>query len=232
MRVADLFERLSYGELSNLSIGMEGAGTIAEHDQPKVISFINAALSEIYSKFAHNRHYVKLNVSATRVLYQLRADDPAIETLDGDPFPNDVLKVLAVTREDDPTTLENETLGLKINARNSAQGVRIMGHDRIRVSAPKQGDVLLVEYRPMHTAVGVGSIDLEEEILIAPPLENALEMNVSARIFSGMNGEGNMVKARELWARFNQACDMVDQEDLVSESETNEFDKLHDRGFV
>ena len=51
MKLEDLFSRLSYGELSNLSIGNEGRGSIKEEDIPKLVAHVNDGLTRIYSRF-------------------------------------------------------------------------------------------------------------------------------------------------------------------------------------
>ena len=44
MILSDLFRRLSYGELSNLSMGNSGSGTIAPEKRNQVTHYINNAL--------------------------------------------------------------------------------------------------------------------------------------------------------------------------------------------
>ena len=60
MKLLDLFERLSFGELSNLAIGMEGAGTIRESDQRKVLAHVNDGLLQLYSRFILQTKYLFL----------------------------------------------------------------------------------------------------------------------------------------------------------------------------
>ena len=60
MNLGTFFQSLSFGELSNLSIGENGAGTIKEAEQEKITHFTNQALTQLYSKFPHNVDYVIL----------------------------------------------------------------------------------------------------------------------------------------------------------------------------
>ena len=51
MKLPDLYRELSYGELSNLALGVEGSGAIAEEHQPRIVQFANEALLKLYSRF-------------------------------------------------------------------------------------------------------------------------------------------------------------------------------------
>ena len=51
MLLEDLYQRLSYGELSNLSISTDGNGSIIESAQPRVVLYANEALVRLYSTF-------------------------------------------------------------------------------------------------------------------------------------------------------------------------------------
>jgi hypothetical protein len=60
MTVEDLFRDLSLGELSNLSMGVEGEGTIEEKHQPKIIRQANegttSSLLPIYIEGERRSH--------------------------------------------------------------------------------------------------------------------------------------------------------------------------------
>lgn len=60
MNLGTFFQSLSFGELSNLSIGENGAGTIKEAEQDRVASYTNKALTLLYSRLPHNVDYVIL----------------------------------------------------------------------------------------------------------------------------------------------------------------------------
>lgn len=245
MNVEQFFESLSFGELSNLKIGMEGAGSIDPVSQSKVAKFTNHALTQIHSRLPHNRNYVKIRLMETRKKYPLTilhaasdtdvgntADRFIIDTVE-DPFAGNLLKILSVKEPDDPTTtLVDETKQLTLNDRGSELSVETLRYDTLYFAEPEQDKELLVEYQYKHTPISVGTIVLSEEIDIAPVLEEALELKVAARIYSTMNGEENTAKAARLNQEFESAIALVKQNDLLQLSSSEAHSKLIDRGFV
>lgn len=229
MNIGDLFQRLSFGELSNLSLAEGGSGFIALDQQDKLVSHANAALTQIYSRFAHKTYYVTFALDAGRETYKVAADDTALQ--DPGSFPGSVIKIIGAKILDDPATTDDESETLGINHRRGNRSIKIGAHDAIRVEDPKDGEILEVEYRGRHRKLTVPA-DLAEEINIHPALEEALEANVAARVYSSMNGEGNMIKSKDLFNAYEVACAIVSAEDLLNETGIDEFDRLRAAGWV
>jgi 1,2-phenylacetyl-CoA epoxidase PaaB subunit len=120
---------------------------------------------------------------------------------------------------------------LGINVNNSTRSVKLTAFDTVVLQDPKDGEVYEVEFRGRHKKI-LTPADPDEEIDISPALEEALEMNVASRVYSAMNGEANILKARELMAKYEEACQIVSAEDLLSETETDEHDRLRASGWV
>lgn len=216
MRVQDLFERLSFGELSSLSIGMEGAGDIEPSKQDSVIAKINNALTGIYSRFIHQRDFLTVAAETGKRRYQIAP-------------PEGVVKILSVVRLDDPTTDrvdERQTMG--INSRNSSAGIQILNHDTFFIQAPRGGEIYEVEYQANHPRLTAP----EDEITIMPALEEALQARVAAAIFSGMSGDGHRARSQELMALYEQRCAEAQSEDMAQEGGDDHYDRLRDKGFV
>jgi hypothetical protein len=231
MNLGDLFQRLSYGELSNLSMAErapDGQILATEHD--KLASYANHAIGQLYARFSYKRGYVSISLSDSRKDYRILEGDDAL--LPGETLIGEVVKILGVTRLDDPaTTTVDETEVLGINQRDNACSVKVTGYDMIRVQEPVAGTVLEIEYRARPSRLALPA-DLSQEIDIAPVLEEALELNVAARVYSGMNGELNIMKARELLGRYEEACRIIEAEDLLSETETSDYDRLRAGGWI
>lgn len=216
MKVQDLFERLSFGELSSLSIGMEGAGGIEPSKQDSVIAKINNALTGVYSRFIHQRDFLTVAAEAGKRRYQIAP-------------PEGVVKILSVVRLDDPeTTRIDERLTMGINSRNSSDGIQILNHDTFFLSAPKEGDRYEVEYQANHPRL----TSPEDDIVVMPALEEALQARVAAAIFSGMGGEGHRARSQELMVLYEQRCAEAQAEDMAQEGGDDHFDRLRDKGFV
>ena len=51
MLLSDIFEQLTMGEVSQLSLGGTNEGGVLPQDYPKIVPHINLALTEIYKRF-------------------------------------------------------------------------------------------------------------------------------------------------------------------------------------
>ena len=51
MILSDYFTELSYGELSNTAMAVDGTGTIEEVHQPKVVRYLNEGLRRLHGRF-------------------------------------------------------------------------------------------------------------------------------------------------------------------------------------
>lgn len=241
MKINDLFTRLSFGELSALAIGMEGTGSIREADQPKILSYTNAALTSLFTRFIQRRHFLtfvaqpalRQYVMSSRHAVTGGGAGPAY-ILDSDdlPFQDDLIKILAVEREDDPETFRNDSALMGINRRGVPDGVEMVSHDTLLFrEQPKPGVRFLVEYQAKHPRLQV-PVDLEADISIMPSLEEALQLKVAAGVFSGMTSETATAKSMELEGRYEALCLLAEANDLTQESGSDQFDRLRDRGFI
>jgi hypothetical protein len=234
MLLRELFQILSYGELSNLSISGEGSGEIIESQRDRVTSLVNTALTEISTRKSYKVSYVKLVTSADQATYiLLPGADFLVEGNPGD-FNDTVLKIASVKRIDDVTTEEVEGYELAVNEENGwspDRTVRVTGQKTLTFTTPIEGAEYLVKYIAAPAKLTMPH-DLDEVVDIPEVLIPAVAYHVSAKVYAGMNGELMAQRARELMAAYNEELTVIEMEDLLADSDTLVFDKLHDRGFV
>lgn len=119
MKLQEIFNQLTYGELSQLHIGGGEQGTIAEADYPKVLSHINLGLASLYRRFPLKEGRFNLILQPGQVSYSLtsayainsrrsRAAVRYIEDTTADPFDDDINKIERVL------TAEGYELGLNM----------------------------------------------------------------------------------------------------------------------
>lgn len=221
MQLQELFKRLSYGELSGLAIGMDGAGDIAEADQGKVQTQIELALTALHSRFILRRGFHTLTILEGVKTYAISTAIPSL------------VKILSVGREDDPTTTRvSEAYQLGINRHDDLSGsIQILSHDEILFESAVAGERYTIEYQAGHPPLPV-PVDPETVISILPALEEALQVRVAASIFSGMAGEAHINKSMHLLNRYEQLCAAAEEGDLAQEDMTSGFDRLRDKGFI
>lgn len=234
MNVTDLFQRLSYGELSNLAIGFEGAGTIPEASRPKIISYLNEGLLSLYSRFVLKESSLILELSDFITSYQFtkrfarsNATPTAGDTLYivdhiDDPYKGDLIKVLQVTNgigERYPLNDPDNTLSMFTPQPNVLQ-----------VPNPQTGQVLGVVYQAMHEEIAYD--DYEACIQLPVVLERALLSFIAHKVYHHMNGQENAAKANEYLGIYDGICQEIVDRDLVNSSSSSTGMKFHDRGFV
>ena len=231
MKLEDLFSRLSYGELSNLSIGNEGRGSIREEDIPKVTAHVNDGLLRIYSRFVLSTKQLLVEQVRHITNYHLipkyaessgsDVEWPYIKDLPDDKFLGDLIRILEV--KDDRGTLP-------LNDTGNPHSLFTPYPQVLQVPDPKAGQSLAVQYQARHDLLN--NEDIEQEIDIPFVLEGALQSFVAYKIFSHMNGQDNQVKSQEHLNTYDGICVDVEARDLVNATFATSHHKLEERGFV
>ena len=226
MNVGDLFAKLSYGELSNLAIGMEGAGTITPAMQPSIVNHTNFVLTQLYSRFSHKIYYVNLTLIEDQTNYFIRyahaVTNPAVDDVDryitdteAYPFTGEIIKIRDIQEAVD-TNLDGSTY-IPINALMDTTSILTPSFDEVYVPDPVADIVLVLECQMNHAELSI-PVDLAEEIVVIPALRGAVVARVAARVYASMNGEENANHAARLIAEYESICDLVKQEDLTQDS--------------
>ena len=120
MDLRELFRRLSYGELSHMFVGLDGAGGISEDKQNQLIYYTNEALLRLYSRFLLREEEVIIQMEShiTNYHFNSRYAESNPDRKPGDfayikdaaqPFRNDLLKVLSVYDENGDSFDLNDT---------------------------------------------------------------------------------------------------------------------------
>lgn len=231
MKLSDLFERLSVGELSNLAIGKEGAGDIREADKRKVVTHVNSGLLEIYSRFILLTKIITVEMVSHITNYHLEvsnaeskdcAEYPYIKDLPNDPFTGDVIRILEVIRWDNKK--------IPLNDDNNPDSAYTPAPQMLQMPYPIHGKQIYITYQARHLPIKTHTGT--ENVRLPFVLEDALQSYVAYKIFSHMNGDGAVARSQEHLAMFERRCQEVEEKDLVNMSPNVTTLKLCDRGFV
>ena len=232
MKLKVLLSRLSFAELSNLSLGNEGQGIIKEEDVPKLVTHVNDGLVRIYSRFVlctkqllieqvqHITNYHLITKYAESAGADVRW--PYIKDLPGNLFTGDVIRILEV----------HDIVGREyvLNDKDDPTSLFTPAPQILQVPHPKAGKGLAVLYQARHDYIE--NDDLEQEIVIPFVLEGALQAFVAYKVFSHMNGQENQVKSQEHLNTYDGICTDVEERDLVNVTFATSHHKLENRGFV
>lgn len=234
MTVEELFHRLSYGELVNLSMSTDGNGTILEEKQPSIIIAANEALLRLYSRFVLKESEVIIGMVDHITQYHLSVEftesqgDPDeerylyIKDLHNEHFTGDVIKVMRVF----------DSLGaeLKLNDAEAVWSVFTPKPKTLQVPIPLDGQSLSVVYQAKHATLV--DDDLEQLIDVPEVLEGALTSYIAGKIYSNMNGVENIAKSQEQFAVYDSICSDAIDRDLVNTSISSTNTKFYKRGFI
>ena len=232
MKLKDLLSRLSFAELSNLSIGNEGQGIIKQEDIPKLVAHVNDGLVRIYSRFVLCTKQLLIEQVQHITNYHLtikyaestKADVPwpYIKDAPGNLFTGDVIRILEV----------HDVMGWEyvLNDKDDPTSLFTPAPQLLQVPNPKAGKYLAVLYQARHDYIE--NDDLEQEIVIPFVLEGALQAFVAYKVFSHMNGQENQVKSQEHLNTYDGICTDVEERDLVNATFATSHHKLENRGFL
>ena len=240
MKVSDLFEALSVGELNSLSISLDGSGDIDEIQKAKVIYFANQTLTALYTRFPHKIDYVKIVLSGDVHRYYLRnkhavSNTDLTNTADryimdsaADPFEGPISKILSIRDDDAKCGQDRDILINELSAENA---VRKLSHDGFRVEKPVEGNVYLIEYQALHPKLSVAEPDDEELIELAPVLHEALTTRIASKVYKAMGNEDAVVKANLLMQDYEDICRRAEADDSLQITVSNNHDKLREGGW-
>lgn len=239
MTVAELFKKLSYGELANLAMSTEAGPEeyIAAAKHPQIILHANEGLLRLYSRFLLGEKSVFIETLENVTSYRLEkrfaeSNTASTEThkfikdiLQEDPFESDVLKILEVYDE----------YGCKkpLNDMENSYSLFTPQPYILQVPAPIQGEAMSVSYQARHLElVDSGDGYLDQQISLPFFLEGALTAFIGYKVYSHMNGQENMAKSQEFMVTFDQICTDAEDRDLVNQTFHTTHCKLESRGFV
>lgn len=131
MKLQDIFDQLTFGELSQLSLTNEGQG-INEEDRKKVIRNITLGLTELHKRFLLKERFFDITLQKGKVVYTLvkrfaesniSSTEPVKYISDlNSPFYDDLLKIEQVTDENGNKLTLNKS-GNKYSLRTPAYNV-------------------------------------------------------------------------------------------------------------
>ena len=235
MNLNDLFQDLALGELSNLA--MSENGTIVAEKRPHVTNYTNEGLLALCSRFILIERDMLIEMREAKTNYHLlrryamsqygeenppdRFDLPYIIDTVGEPFQEDVIKILSVYN----------SFGMKIplNDLDNPMSVFSPQSTVLQIPYPIAGQAVTLEYLARHKTMS--HCDCDEQIELPEVLHRALRAYIASKVFMHMNTQENTAKGQEHMLNFETLCQDVIDKDLVSTSSVTTNEKLEQRGF-
>lgn len=234
MNVEQLFQNLSYGELSNLSMGVDGEGGIEERHQPKIILHANEGLLRLHSRFVlcekdvlieqveHITNYHLLKRFAESNWDPKQEPYPYIKDLGREPFEEDVIRILSV--------YDSQGFRLPLNDNERADSLFTPQAKVLQVPHPKDRVSLSVLYQAKHPLLSQDNPD--QEVALPDVLHGALTAFIASRIYGNMNTAESVAKGQEHFLHYENICNDAVNNDLVSTSTSTTNSRFNKRGWI
>lgn len=221
MKLKEIFDHLTYGELSQLSMGGGEAGVINADNYPRVISHINLGLTALYKRFQLKEGRIGFNLIKGRQLYKLDSEEDTSFILEPgqDEFLNDILKIGRVLTDLD--------FDLDINNAANPYSCFTPGSNQLRLSKEVAAQelslpddlkttTLTVLYQANHPVIPVRvSNPMTYEVELPVTHLEPLLLYIASRVHNpiGMTNEFNA--GNNYNAKYEASCKQIEFNNLV-----------------
>lgn len=249
MTLKEIFDQLTFGELSQLSIGGGELGAISEANYPRVIPHVNLALTALYKRFYLKEGRLSLQPVPNQVVYLITSkyaqsntrsnalvkylyDDPTT------PFKDDILKIEEVLT-DSGYALPLNDKGDTYNASTPTPAALRLHPDIVNqvLELPDyyKTEKLELVYRANHPKI-VQTLGLFDPSRIQVQLPDThmepLLLFIAARMMTPIGvGQLEGFSHTTLISRYEAACQLIENSNLQIDK-GSQTDKLHKKGWV
>lgn len=248
MKLIEVFNQLTYGELSQLALGGGEMGKIGEADYPKLLSHINLGLIDLYKRFFLKEGTLVLQLQRDQAIYPLSsrfavANAKSRETvryiLDSAaaPFRDDINKVERVYTDDGHELSLNDHVdhyALRTPALNVLQVPLDIVNDVTTLPYHLKTTKLRAVYRAAHPQLvqPVGYFDPARVGMELPYSHlQALLLFVASRIHNPVGMTNEFHAGNNYAAKYEAECARLEQANLEID-EGASHDKLRRNGWV
>ena len=230
MRLQEVFDYLTYGELADYSVGGIDLGGVQDCDQPKIIASLNLGLVELYKIFPLHTAQVYLQLYdhiSTYVLHSDYAESNTTSTqsikyiLDSETkFTDNILKIDAVFNEAGDQ--------YPINEGDEEYSVFTPSYNTLQVPFSQDENSLAIVYRAGPVKLPI--IGVDAETIDVPIPDQLLESLVSFIVYKihTSKGTGQDSQAGIYYNKFKQTVALV--KDLGLSNEEHNLNKRLDLG--
>lgn len=248
MKLAEIFTQLTYGELSQLSLGGTEAGEINESNYDRVLAHINLGLTALYKRFPLKEGRLTVALQQGRFSYPLnsvyavnnaRSKELVRYIVDAPtaPFKDDIHKVESVWTAGGYEFALNDEAELYSLFTPSAAVLRV--HSAVVINSPElpahlKTDTLEVVYRANHPILdqNVGSFDPSTYEMELPysHLEPLL-LFVASRVNNPIGMTNEFHAGNSYASKYEQACQQLEVANLRVD-QGMQSNRLQNNGWV
>ena len=215
MLLSDIFIHLAHGALSQYAAGTNDAGTIAEKDYPKIISFINLGLSQLHTDLPLRMEQVTVQLDPCNTKYTLHSKNACSVSGGGylldscdDPFDDNILLIDEVFSEDGEE--------IPLNQHNVEGSFFTPKYNELQVPNPEFKQVAVL-YRADHPKLPMTQrLDpTQVEVQIPSTLLTALCTLVKAAFLSGQGSAEGIQESSLAMQKYYSIIETIKNNGLV-----------------
>lgn len=248
MKISEIFDQLTYGELSNIHLGGADVGMIDAANYAKMLAHMNLGLTALYKRFPlkEGRLVIALqqglttypltskyavNTKSSNMPFKYILDTPT------DRFKNDIHKIERVYTEGGRELGLNDEADIHAISTPSAAVLRvppvIVARDQSLPDHLKTSKLEVV-YRANHPIIDVDLFDIDTtEVELPYSHLEPLLLFIASRINNpiGMSPQTEFNAGNNYAAKYEKSCQQLEMTNLRVDQGA-QVDKLHQRGFV
>jgi hypothetical protein len=232
MFLSDLFDQLTFGEISQLNKGGEHNNQgVQPQDYPKVIPHINLALIEIYKRFDLKLSEVVVQQYDHIQLYYLRSKyaqtntastEPIKYIMDSiyQPFQDDLLRIEKVIDEEGKELYLNQEDSNFLDS-NKYWSVKTPVFDGVQIPQPEKENQFIVTYRASHPLIPIKGVDPDTtEVNIPNALLEGVLLYIGGRVNLNRGTELSLAEGQTFMTKFELSMATVQRLNLVNTVDT------------
>ena len=247
MKLQEIFDQLTYGELSQIVLGGADEGKIDESNYPKLLAHINLGLTALYKRFNLKESSVIVELQSGVTMYRIHSDyakgnrrargTQYILDSFSEPFLDDIIKIRQIWTEK----------GVELDLNNSYAPFSILTPQVNVITVPlKMVDGSLDQDNPYYTktiqlvyqadhpniTVGQGNFNPERvEVELPYTLLEPLLFFVASRIFNPIGLTNEFHTGNNYAAKYEAACQQIEMQGLKVDT-AGQDNRLARKGFV
>lgn len=224
MKISDILSQLTYGELRQVGLGGFEFGGVRTEDYPELVSHLNIALRNIYTRFPIKDKELIVCPVAGQTEYELSSEFAyssgnenwfILDTVEK-PYTDDLLKI--------GTVYDSAGEVVSLNDHNDPYGVFTPSYKTIQIPLFSSGNLHLI-YRMAPTII-VPPVDeddatevaafLNTEVYLPEPLEEAFYSYVEYRVHKSRGGELGIATAAAAKQNYDLLCAEIEKRDVLN----------------
>lgn len=251
MKLEEVFAQLSYGELSQISLGGKEPGIIDESNYGQIIAHINLGLIALYKRFPLKESSLTVQLQPGKITYPLtamyavsnaRSREAFRYILDtvANPFKDDILKIESVYTDSDYELGLNDSgdeFAVSTPSVNLLQVPWDIAAKANELAEELRTDTLLVKYRAMHQVIPatLGAAAPRYELELPYSHLEPLLLFVASRVnnpIGSPNTANGFNMGNNYAAKYEQACMALESMNLKVDQSRSTNTRLEQNGWV